>query len=190
MRRAIGGILQHLPGIVLCGAPTVNSYKRFEVGSFAPATAIWGGDNRTVAVRSLIETPETTRIELRTGAADAQPYWAIASLLAAVIAGLEGDLDPASAARATCTPQDRASSRRVLKTSSPSANFQQPRTAAPPGAVRIPCDTPRCARQTQPARPSAGGRARLSSRHRPSRQRAGAASQSLRKPKPLSGMGA
>jgi glutamine synthetase len=94
MRRAVGGILQHLPGIVLYGAPTVNSYKRFEVGSFAPATATWGGDNRTVAIRSLIETPQATRIELRTGAADAQPYWAIASLLAAVIAGLEGDLDP------------------------------------------------------------------------------------------------
>jgi glutamine synthetase len=42
MRRAVGGILAHLPGIVLYGAPTVNSYKRFEVGSFAPATATWG----------------------------------------------------------------------------------------------------------------------------------------------------
>jgi glutamine synthetase len=47
-----------------------------------------------VAIRSLIETPQATRIELRTGTADAQPYWAIASLLAAVIAGLEADLDP------------------------------------------------------------------------------------------------
>lgn len=94
MRAAIGGILERLPGIVLYGAPTVNSYKRFEVGSFAPASATWGGDNRTVAVRSLIETPEATRIELRIGAADAQPYWAIAGLLAATIAGLEEAADP------------------------------------------------------------------------------------------------
>ena len=94
MRGALGGILEHLPGIVLYGAPTVNSYKRFEVGSFAPPSATWGGDNRTVAIRSLIETPAATRVELRVGAADAQPHCAIASLLAATIAGLESDADP------------------------------------------------------------------------------------------------
>jgi glutamine synthetase len=94
MRQAIGGVVRHLPGIVLFGAPTVNSYKRFEIGSFAPATVTWSGDNRTVAVRSLLETPSATRIELRTGAADAQPHWAIASMLAAVAAGIEAQDDP------------------------------------------------------------------------------------------------
>jgi glutamine synthetase len=94
MRHAIGGILRHLPGIVLFGAPTVNSYKRFEVGSFAPATVTWGGDNRTAAVRSLVESAGATRIELRTGAADAQPHWAIAAALAAVAAGIEAHEDP------------------------------------------------------------------------------------------------
>jgi glutamine synthetase len=94
MRQAIGGILRHLEGIVVFAAPTVNSYKRFQVDSFAPATATWGGDNRTVAVRSLLETPAATRIELRTGAADAQPHWAIASLLGAVCAGIEAEHDP------------------------------------------------------------------------------------------------
>jgi glutamine synthetase len=86
--------MRHLAGIVLYGAPTVNSYKRFENASFAPTTASWGGDNRTVALRSLPETPLSTRIELRTGAADAEPHWATAALLAAVAAGLEGSLDP------------------------------------------------------------------------------------------------
>jgi glutamine synthetase len=94
MRAAIGGIFHHLPGIVLFGAPTVNSYKRFEIGSFAPASATWGGDNRSVAIRSLIETAEATRIELRVGAADAQPHWAIAALLAATVDGLEHGTDP------------------------------------------------------------------------------------------------
>jgi glutamine synthetase len=87
--QVIGGLVEHLPGIVLYGAPTVNSYKRFEAGSFAPATATWGGDNRSVAVRSLVESPSSTRLELRTGAADANPYWAIASVLAAVVVALE-----------------------------------------------------------------------------------------------------
>jgi glutamine synthetase len=93
-RQALGGVLGHLPGIVLYGAPTVNSYKRFEEHSFAPATATWGADNRTVAIRSLVEAPAGTRIELRTGAADAQPHWAIAALLAAIVAGIEDRDDP------------------------------------------------------------------------------------------------
>jgi glutamine synthetase len=94
MRQALGGVLRHLPGIVLYGAPTVNSYKRFEPASFAPTSVTWGGDNRTVAARMLVSTPPATRLELRTGAADAQPHWAIASLLAAVAAGIEAGDDP------------------------------------------------------------------------------------------------
>ena len=93
-RHAIGGLLRHLPAIALFGAPTVNSYKRYRPGSFAPATASWSGDNRTAAVRSLLETPSASRVELRTPAADANPYWAIAAALAAVAAGLEAAVEP------------------------------------------------------------------------------------------------
>jgi glutamine synthetase len=94
-RRAIAGLLAHLPAITLYGAPTVNSYKRFQELSFAPTSVTWAGDNRTVAVRSLVESPGATRIELRAGAADAQPHWAVAGTLAAVVAGLEaGRGDP------------------------------------------------------------------------------------------------
>ena len=67
------------PGIALYGSPTVNSYKRFELDSFAPVNVSWGGDNRTVSIRSLIESPNATRIELRTPASDANPYWAAAA---------------------------------------------------------------------------------------------------------------
>lgn len=95
MRHAVGGILRHLPGITLYGAPTVNSYRRFAPGSFAPTTVSWGLDNRTAAVRSLLESPSATRIELRTPAADAEPHWAVAALLAAVTVGLEESIDPA-----------------------------------------------------------------------------------------------
>ena len=90
LRHALG----HLPGITLYGAPTVNAYKRFEVGSFAPTTAVWGGDNRTVAVRALVEQPHSSRVELRTGGADANPYWAIASYLAAGLCGIVEGADP------------------------------------------------------------------------------------------------
>lgn len=95
MRAAVAGVLRHLPGIMVFGASSINSYKRFETGSFAPATATWGGDNRTAAVRSLVDGDRSTRIELRTPGADANPYWAVASLLAAVIAGVEDNEEAA-----------------------------------------------------------------------------------------------
>jgi len=94
MRDWVGGTLAHLAGMTLYGAPTVNSYKRFESASFAPTTAVWGSDNRTVSVRALVETPQSSRVELRTGGADANPYWAIASYLAGGILGIEGHADP------------------------------------------------------------------------------------------------
>lgn len=87
---AIAGLLEHLPSITLFGAHSVNAYRRFTPDSFAPATVTWSRDNRSAAVRSLIEhDPAATRIELRSGASDANPYWLIAAALAAVIAGLE-----------------------------------------------------------------------------------------------------
>lgn len=89
MRAAAAGVVRHLPAITVFGAPSINSYKRFEARSYAPTTAAWGGDNRTGAVRSLLEAGSSTRIELRTPGADANPYWAVASLLAAVVAGIE-----------------------------------------------------------------------------------------------------
>lgn len=94
MRYAAAGILNNLPAITLYGAPTVNAYRRFELGSFAPTTSGWSVDNRTTALRSLREGPKSTRLELRTPGADAEPHWAIASLLAAVAVGLEDQAEP------------------------------------------------------------------------------------------------
>lgn len=94
MRHAAAGILSNLAGLALYQAPTVNAYRRFEPGSFAPTTAGWSVDNRTTALRSLREGPMSTRLELRTPGADAEPHWAIASLLAAVICGLEDGEEP------------------------------------------------------------------------------------------------
>lgn len=92
---AIAGLLEHLPSITLFGAHSVNAYRRFVPDSFAPATVTWSRDNRSAAVRSLIEdAPESTRIELRTGGSDANPYWLIASALAAVVAGIEAGSKP------------------------------------------------------------------------------------------------
>ena len=52
---AIAGLLEHLPSITLFGAHSVNAYRRFVPDSFAPDTVNWSRDNRSAAVRSLIE---------------------------------------------------------------------------------------------------------------------------------------
>lgn len=96
---AIAGLLDHLPSITLFGAHSVNAYRRFAPDTFAPDTVNWSRDNRSAAVRSLIEPePGASRIELRTGASDSNPYWLVASALAAVIAGLEAGRRPPAAA--------------------------------------------------------------------------------------------
>ncbi|MHC9296001.1 glutamine synthetase family protein [Mycobacterium sp. LTG2003] len=92
---AIAGLLEHLPSITLFGAHSVNAYRRFAPDSFAPATVTWSRDNRSAAVRSLVGAdPSATRIELRSGASDANPYWLIASALAAMVAGIEAGRTP------------------------------------------------------------------------------------------------
>lgn len=63
--------------------------------SFAPATVTWSRDNRSAAVRSLVEAEAAAnRIELRSGASDSNPYWLVASALAAVVAGIEARRQP------------------------------------------------------------------------------------------------
>ncbi|WP_396903555.1 glutamine synthetase family protein [Mycolicibacterium phlei] len=94
-RYAIAGLLEHLPSITLFGAHSVNAYRRYVPDSFAPATVTWSRDNRSAAVRSLVEAEAAAnRIELRSGASDSNPYWLVASALAAVVAGIEARRQP------------------------------------------------------------------------------------------------
>jgi glutamine synthetase len=73
-------------------APYINSYKRFQAGSFAPTNAAWGRDNRTVGFRVLGPGP-ATRVECRVPGADANPYLAFAATLAAGLHGIEEELE-------------------------------------------------------------------------------------------------
>lgn len=73
-------------------APYVNSYKRFQAGSFAPTKAVWSGDNRTTGFRVL--GPEAgSRVECRIPGADANPYLAFAATIAAGLHGIEKSLE-------------------------------------------------------------------------------------------------
>jgi glutamine synthetase len=93
-RHVIAGLLSTLREFAALWAPTVNSFKRVREDAFVPTTESWGGDNRTVAVRSLLDRGQGSRVELRTGAADANPYVAIAAAVAGSLHGIVRKLDP------------------------------------------------------------------------------------------------
>jgi glutamine synthetase len=94
----IGGLCAHLPDLMAMIGGTVNSYKRTVPGLWAPINASWGVDNRTTAVRSIMGSPKSTRIELRLSAADMNPYLAMAASIAAGLEGVEHAIEPPPAA--------------------------------------------------------------------------------------------
>nr|WP_218866327.1 glutamine synthetase family protein [Nocardioides kongjuensis] len=93
-RAAIAGVLAHAPALAALHNPTVNSYKRFGPDTLAPWLIDWGLDNRSAMVRIPPERGRASRMELRLGDASANPYLAIASLLAAAYLGIRDKLTP------------------------------------------------------------------------------------------------
>jgi glutamine synthetase len=73
-------------------APTINSYKRYAAGSWAPTTLAWGHDNRTCGFR-IVGHDQSLRAETRIPGGDVNPYLAFAALLAAGLHGLEQELE-------------------------------------------------------------------------------------------------
>ena len=93
MRHYVAGQLTYAREITCFLAPYINSYKRFQAGTFAPTKAIWSLDNRTAGFRLCGEATKGIRIECRIGGADLNPYLAFAALLAAGLAGIEQELE-------------------------------------------------------------------------------------------------
>ena len=91
-RRFLGGLLKYAPELCYFFAPTVNAYKRYQSGSWAPTKMAWAFDNRTVGFR-VVGSGEGFRIENRMPGADANPYLAFAATLAAGLAGVDEKLD-------------------------------------------------------------------------------------------------
>lgn len=84
----LAGQIALLREMTLLLAPLVNSYKRFQPGSFAPTKAVWSRDNRTAAFR-VIGQGKNLRAECRVPGADVNPYLAYAALIAAGLHGME-----------------------------------------------------------------------------------------------------
>jgi glutamine synthetase len=87
----LAGQLACLRELTLFLAPNVNSYKRFQPGSFAPTAVAWGRDNRTCSYRVVGHGP-SLRVENRVPGADVNPHLAIAAMIAAGLHGIENEL--------------------------------------------------------------------------------------------------
>jgi glutamine synthetase len=100
--RVLAGVLATLREFSVFYAPHINSYKRFQPGSFAPTAIRWGRDNRTCALRLVGHAPSALRVENRVPGADVNPYLAIAALVAGAVHGIEQELslEPAYAGNA------------------------------------------------------------------------------------------
>jgi glutamine synthetase len=94
LRHAVGGLKASLADGMAIFAPNANSYRRFRANSYAPVAPTWGVNNRTVSLRVPAGPASGRHIEHRVAGADANPYLALAALLAGVHDGLTRKLDP------------------------------------------------------------------------------------------------
>ena len=92
-RHFLGGWMAHLPAMMVFCAPTINSYKRYEDGSWAPTRIAWSYDNRTASFR-VVGQGESLRIECRVPGADCNPYLAYAAALASGLDGIANKIEP------------------------------------------------------------------------------------------------
>lgn len=115
-RNFIGGMVELVPEAFALAAHTVNAYRRFAPGSWAPKSVTWAEWTFTTAVRSAPSPLENARLEFRLPGADCNPYLALALMLAGGLNGLENSTEP-PAATPNGGPDD-----------------------IPPGATRLPSD--------------------------------------------------
>ena len=96
----IGGIFAHAPALCAVNSPTVNCYKRLQVGegltgarsgfTWTPAFISYGDNNRT----QMIRTAGPGHLEDRTVSAACNPYLSMAAYLTAGLDGVRRGLDP------------------------------------------------------------------------------------------------
>ncbi|MFS0863874.1 type I glutamate--ammonia ligase [Fredinandcohnia sp. 179-A 10B2 NHS] len=90
----IAGILKHAPNFTAVTNPTVNSYKRLVPGYEAPCYVAWSAQNRSPLIRIPASRGLSTRVEVRSVDPAANPYMAMAVLLAAGLDGIKNNLTP------------------------------------------------------------------------------------------------
>ena len=89
----LGGWMRHVDDVMAFYAPTINSYKRYQDGSWAPTRIAWARDNRTAGFR-VVGNGDSLRIECRIPGADVNPYLVFAASVAAGLNGIEEKTEP------------------------------------------------------------------------------------------------
>ncbi|CAN5173596.1 glutamine synthetase family protein [soil metagenome] len=92
-RHFLGGWMAHVEEVMPFFAPTINSYKRYQDGSWAPTRIAWSYDNRTAGFR-VVGHGNSLRIECRIPGADCNPYLAYAAVLASGLDGIANKIEP------------------------------------------------------------------------------------------------
>lgn len=111
----LAGLLRELPAVVAVTAPSLASLQRRRPGYWSGAYGFWGVENREAALRlvpgSALVGARNANIELKPSDASANPYLAIAAVLAAGLGGIADQLTPPPPVQAdpgTWTEQQRA----------------------------------------------------------------------------------
>lgn len=91
---AVGGLLELMPASLSFLAPNINSFRRMRPNNNVPMSPSWGYENRSVAVRVPNSDAKNQRIEYRLGGADANPYLALAAMLAGMHHGMRHEVAP------------------------------------------------------------------------------------------------
>ncbi len=91
-RRFLAGQVAAARELAWCAAPTVNSYRRYVPGSWAPTAVVWGEDNRTCGFR-VVGAGAGRRVESRIPGADVNPYLVLAAAVAAGLYGIDHELE-------------------------------------------------------------------------------------------------
>ncbi|OIJ13078.1 type I glutamate--ammonia ligase [Anaerobacillus alkalilacustris] len=90
----LAGIIKHAQAFTALTNPTVNSYKRLVPGYEAPCYVAWSMQNRSPLIRIPASRGLSTRIEVRSPDPAANPYLAMAAMLAAGLDGIKNKLTP------------------------------------------------------------------------------------------------
>jgi glutamine synthetase len=94
LRRSIAGLEATMAEAMALFAPNANSYRRFKPNSYAPLGPAWAVDNRSVPIRVTAGPAKTRHLEQRVSGADANPYVALAAVIAGMLEGIEKRLEP------------------------------------------------------------------------------------------------
>jgi glutamine synthetase len=133
----LAGLLRDLPALAAVSAPSEGSLARIRPGYFAGAYAFWGVENREAPLRyvpgSALLGAEHANVELKASDASANPYLAVAALLAAGAAGIADGLalDPPEPADPGTWPAEQRAERGIAALPGTQAEQEQALTGSP-----------------------------------------------------------